>query len=56
MDSVEEIGDTLLKCGPDAKDTLTKEVLPQLKELKFNKSDAVRKRAEELAKKIEDAK
>jgi hypothetical protein len=55
MNAVEEIGNTLLKCGPDAKPILAKEVVPQLKELQFHKSDAVRKRAEQLRKKIEDA-
>jgi hypothetical protein len=53
MDAVEEIGDSLVKCGPDAKEALTKLVVPQLKELQFHKSDVVRKRAEELRKKIE---
>jgi hypothetical protein len=52
---VEHTGNTLVKCGEEAKQTLTKEVLPRLKDLQFHKSDNVRKTAEALRKKIEDA-
>jgi hypothetical protein len=52
---VDLAGTALLKCGPEAKPTLTKEVLPRLKDLQFHKSDRVRATAEELRKKIEDA-
>jgi hypothetical protein len=45
----------LLKCGPDAKPTLTKDVLPRLKDLQFHKSAQVRQAAEKLRKSIEDA-
>jgi hypothetical protein len=51
---VDHAGNTLLKCGDEAKQTLTKEVVPRLKELQFHKSDIVRKTAEALRKKIED--
>ena len=50
---VEQAGNTLLKCGDEAKQTLTKEVLPRLKDLGFHKSDNVRKTAKALRKKIE---
>jgi len=52
---VEFAGDALIKCGPEAKKTLEKEVLPRLKDLQFNKSDQVRQTAEALRKKIEEA-
>lgn len=52
---VDHTSKTLLKCGDEAKQTLTKEVLPRLKDLGFHKSDNVRKTAEALRKKIEDA-
>ena len=54
--TIEEIGNTLLKCGPEAKPILAAEVVPQLKELQFHKSEAVRNTASALRKKIEDAK
>jgi hypothetical protein len=47
--------DALLRCGPEAKEVLTKEALPRLKELQFHRSDAVRKAAEAARRKIEDA-
>ncbi len=53
--SIDRAGDTLLKCGPEAKQTLAKEVIPQLKDLKFHKSENVRKTAENLRNKIERA-
>jgi hypothetical protein len=53
--AIDQAGDTLLKCGAEAKQTLTKEVIPQLKDLKFHKSENVRKTAANLRKKIEDA-
>jgi hypothetical protein len=46
-------GDALVKCGADAKESLDKEVLPLLKELKFHRSEQVRKTAEQLREKIE---
>jgi hypothetical protein len=46
-------GDALVKCGPDAKESLEKEALPRLKELKFHRSEQVRKTAEQLREKIE---
>jgi hypothetical protein len=52
---VDQAGNALLKCGAQAKQTLSKEVVPRLKDLQFHKSDDVRKTAENLRKKIEDA-
>src|SRR5262249_6187646 len=52
---VEHTGNTLLKCGDDAKQILSKEVTSCLRDLQFNKSENVRKTAETLRKKIEDA-
>jgi hypothetical protein len=52
--AVEQTGEALLKCGPDAKQPLSKEVLPRLKDLQFHKSAEVRKVAEQLRKKIEE--
>jgi HEAT repeat protein len=51
---VEDAGNALLKCGDEARQTLTKEVVPRLKDLQFHKSDQVRKTAEALRQKIED--
>ena len=53
--TVEEAGNALLKCGPEAKTTLSNEVLPRLKDLQFHKSAQVRQAAEKLRKQIEDA-
>jgi hypothetical protein len=47
------VSQSLMKCGPDAKDTLTKKVIPQLKELEFHKDAAVRAAAKGLRKRIE---
>jgi hypothetical protein len=54
IQEVEETGTALLKCGRDAKQALTKEVLPRLLELKFHPSDSVRTTANQLRMKIED--
>jgi outer membrane biosynthesis protein TonB len=54
IEEVEDAGNALLKCGDEAKQTLTKEVVPRLKDLQFHKSDRVRKTAEALRQKIED--
>jgi hypothetical protein len=51
--TVDGAGNALLKCGPEAKTTLAKEVLPRLKELQFHKSAQVRQAADALRKKIE---
>jgi hypothetical protein len=48
-----QVGNTLVKCGADAKESLEKEALPRLKELKFHRSELVRKTAEQLREKIE---
>jgi hypothetical protein len=53
IQEVDLAGAALLKCGPEAKDALVKEVLPRLKDLQFHKSAEVRKKAEELRGKIE---
>lgn len=53
-DAITDITNVLLKCGPDAKTPLTKDVLPGLKELQFNKSEAVRKCADDLRTKVEE--
>jgi HEAT repeat protein len=55
IEEVAHTGEALLKCGPDAKQSLTKEVLPRLKDLQFHKSEKVRTVAEQLRKKIEEA-
>jgi hypothetical protein len=50
---VEFVGDALLKCGPEVKETLRKSVLPRLKDLEFHKDAPVRSAAKELRKRIE---
>ncbi|GEM_PF-5191331 len=55
MSQIALIGSALLKCGDDAKQALRKEVLPRLRELEFNQSDQVRRMAQALKTKIEDA-
>jgi hypothetical protein len=53
--AVEGATDALLKCGPDAKEPLSKDALPRLKDLQFHKSAKVREVADKLRKKIEEA-
>jgi hypothetical protein len=55
IDEVDHTGTALLKCGPEAKRALAKEVVPRLKDLQFHKTDTIRQTAEELRKKIEAA-
>jgi hypothetical protein len=54
MGEVESVGNALVKCGPEAKQALSKEVLPRLKELKFHRSEEVRRSAAELSRKVEE--
>jgi hypothetical protein len=51
---LEATGNALVKCGPEASQALTKDVLPRLKDLAFHKSAGVRAAAEKLRKKIEE--
>jgi hypothetical protein len=55
IEEVDHIGNALIRCGPEAKQALSKEVLPRLKELQFHRSAAVRRTAEQLRQKIEEA-
>jgi hypothetical protein len=50
---VESISLALLRCGPDAKGTLAKTVIPQLKDLEFHKDASVRAMAKALQKTVE---
>jgi hypothetical protein len=51
---VESVVNALIKCGPEAKQALGTEALPRLKELKFHRSEDVRRSAGELSRKVED--
>jgi hypothetical protein len=52
---IDEIGSAVLKCGERAKESLTKTVIPQLKELEFHNDASVRSKAKALRIKIESA-
>src|SRR5262249_19918127 len=42
IQEVDLVGNALMKCGPEAKPTLAKEVVPRLKDLEFHRSKEVR--------------
>jgi hypothetical protein len=50
---VRVVSNALLQCGPDAKETLAKEVMPQLKDLEFHKDAKVRATVKDLRTRIE---
>jgi hypothetical protein len=55
LKDVDQVATSILKCGKQANETLTKKVVPQLQELEFHKDESVRSTAKNLRTRIEAA-